>query len=496
MATSTEGEERASLERRVQERRQLEAKEPSQLIVNELEVAERVIVPEVQASAFKDEIAELKKITNEDPKEIGFATARRTTVKAHSSIFKIDPFPDEYGILRVGGHLRHFHERVKHQGKGMTLNEIRSNGFWITGGSSAVSNTIALCVKCQRLRGAVQEQRMADLPKDRLESAPPFTSCGVDYFGPFLVKVGRKEVKRYGVLFTCMASRAIHLEIANSLDTDSPINAYRRFVSRRGPIRQLRSDQGTNFVGARRQLKEALAEMDQDSVKTELLKDNCDWIEFKMNVPSASHMGGAWERQIRTVRNVLSSLLQDNGAQLDDESLRTLMCEAEGIVNSRPLTVDQLTDPESSGPLTPNHLLTMKSRVLLAPPGSFQSADLYCTRRWRRVQDLVNEFWSRWRKEYLVSLQQRQKWTYSRRNLRVDDIVIIKDDNAVRNCWQLARVSATYPSLDGRVRKVQVALADSCLDKDGKSSAPLRYLERPVQKRIDRKLANSIANLL
>ncbi|KAK3737868.1 hypothetical protein QZH41_019749, partial [Actinostola sp. cb2023] len=521
MATSTEGEERASLERRleyfsdwyrvkraialciryvkllkdrVQERRQLEAKESSQLIVNELEVAERVIVREVQASAFKDEIAELKKLKNEDPKERGFATARRTTVKAHSSIFKIDPFLDEDGILRVGGRLRysrltdgikfpvilprkshvtsliirHFHERVKHQGKGMTLNEIRSNGFWITGGSSAVSNTIALCVKCQRLRGTVQEQRMADLPKDRLESAPPFTSCGVDYFGPFLVKVGRKEVKRYGVLFTCMASRAIHLEIANSLDTDSFINAYRRFVSRRGPIRQLRSDQGTNFVGARRQLKEALAEMDQDSVKAELLKDNCDWIEFKMNVPSASHMGGAWERQIRTVRNVLSSLLQDNGAQLDDESLRTLMCEAEAIVNSRPLTVDQLTDPESSGPLTPNHLLTMKSRVLLAPPGSFQSADLYCTRRWRRVQHLVNEFWSRWRKEYLVSLQQRQKWIYSRRNLRVDDIVIIKDDNAARNCWQLARVSATYPSLDGLVRKVQVALADSCLDKHGK----------------------------
>ncbi|KAK3745254.1 hypothetical protein QZH41_010888, partial [Actinostola sp. cb2023] len=535
MATSTEGEERASLERRleyfsdwyrakraialclryvkllkdrVQERRQLEAKEPSQLIVNELEVAERVIVREVQASAFKDEIAELKKLKNEDPKERGFATARRTTVKAQSSIFKIDPFLDEDGILRFGGRLRysrltdgitfpvilprkshvtsliirHFHERVKHQGKGITLNEIRSNGFWITGGSSAVGNTIALCVKCQRLRGAVQEQRMADLPKDRLESALPFTSCGVDYFGPFLVKVGRKEVKRYGVLFTCMASRAIHLEIANSLDTDSFINAYKRFVSRRGPIRQLRSDQGTNFVGARRQLKEALAEMDQDSVKAELLKDNCDWIEFKMNVPSASHMGGAWERQIRTVRNVLSSLLQDNGAQLDDESLRTLMCEAEAIVNSRPLTVDQLTDPESSGPLTPNHLLTMKSRVLLAPPGSFQSADLYCTRRWRRVQHLVNEFWSRWRKEYLVSLQQRQKWIYSRRNLRVDDIVIIKDDNAARNCWQLARVSATYPSLDGLVRKVQVALADSCLDKHGKRSAPLRYLESPVQK--------------
>lgn len=364
----------------------------------------------------------------------------------------------------------------------MTLNEIRTNGFWITGGSSTVSSIIASCVKCHKLRGAVQEQRMADLPKDRVESAPPFTSCGVDYFGPFMVKVGRKEVKRYGALFTCMASRAIHIEVAHSLDTDSFLNAYRRFVSRRGPIRQLRSDQGTNFVGARRELKEALEEMSVDRVKKELLKDNCDFIEFKMNVPSASHMGGVWERQIRTVRNVLASLLQDNGAQLDDEALQTLMCEAEAIVNSRPLTVDQLTDPASPSPLTPNHLLTTKSKVLLAPPGSFQSADLYSTRRWRRVQHLINEFWSRWRKEYLVTLQQRQRWTRTRKNLEVNDIVIIKDDNTARNCWQLARVSATYPSSDGLVRKVQVALADSCLDKKGKRTAQLRYLERPVQK--------------
>lgn len=493
------------LKERVEKRRQLK---PAQLIVDELDAAECVIVRAMQSDAFKEEIAELKKAKKEVPDERGSATVRQATVKSRSVLFKLNPFLDDDGLLRVGGRLRyasqadkikfpvilsrkchvtslivrHFHERVKHQGKGMTLNEIRSNGFWITGGSSAVSNMIVSCVKCQRLRGALQEQRMADLPKDRLESAPPFTSCGVDYFGPFTVKIGRKEVKRYGVLFTCMASRAIHLEVANSLDTASFINAYRRFVSRRGPIRQLRSDQGTNFVGARRELREALAEMKQDVIKTKLLKDNCDWVEFKMNVPSASHMGGAWERQIRTVRNVLSSLLQSNAAQLDDESLRTFMCEAEAIVNCRPLTVDQLADPQSPGALTPNHLLTMKSRVLLAPPGSFQSADLYCTRRWRRVQHLANEFWCRWRKEYLVSLQQRQKWTHPRRNLQVDDVVIIKDKDTPRNNWQLARVSTTYPSSDGLVRKVQVALADSCLDKDGKRRAPLRYLERPVQK--------------
>ena len=189
-------------------------------------------------------------------------------------------------------------------------------------------------------------------------------------------------------------------------------------------MRQLRSDQGTNFVGARRELREALEEMNEDKVREELLKSKCDWISFKMNMPAASHMGGVWERQIRTVRAVLSSLLVSNGAQLDDESLRTLMCEAESIVNSRPLTVNQLTDPDSPEPLTPSHLLTMKSKILLPPPGVFEGADVYSQRCWRRVQHLVNEFWTRWRKEFLLSLQERQKWVHPERNLCVGDIYL------------------------------------------------------------------------
>ena len=202
-----------------------------------------------------------------------------------------------------------------------------------------------------------------------------------------------------------MASRATHLETANSLETDSFINALRRFINRRGPIRQLRSVQGTNLVGARNELTQALGEMDQEKIITKLLEEQCDWFSFKMNIPAASHMGGVWEQQIRSVHNVLSSSLQDNRKQLDDESLSTLMSEAEAIVNSCPLTVNQLADPDSSSPLTSNHLLTMKSKVVLAPPGAFQPADVYCRKRWRRVQHLANEFWTHWKKEFLLSLQ-------------------------------------------------------------------------------------------
>ena len=353
--------------------------------VTELESAERAIIRAVQTSAFKEELHVLKQIKrkNPDPNSRAWAQQRKSNIKTYGSLYKLDPFVDDDEILRVGGRLRraslsddmkfpiilprnshvttlivrYFHARTSHQGKTMTLNEVRSNGFWIISGSVVVSSIISSCVKCKKLRGAVQEQRMSE---DRLETAPPFTYCAVDYFGPFIVKDGRKELKRYGVLFTCMASRAIHLGTSNSLDTDSYINALRRFISPRGPIRQPRSEQGTNFVGALKELAEALGEMDQERIKAKLLEEQCDWFSFKMNVPAASHMGGVWERQIRTVRSVLSSLLNNNGRQLDDESLSTLTCEAEAIVNGRPLTVTQISDPDSPSPLTPNQLLTMK----------------------------------------------------------------------------------------------------------------------------------------
>ena len=147
--------------------------------------------------------------------------------------------------------IRYFHDRTPHQGKGITLNEIRSNGFWVIGEPSAVSNAIVSCVKCRTLRGPVVEPKMSDHPEDRVDVSPFFSYCAVDYFGPFMIKDGRKGLKRYGVFFTCMSSRAVHVETASSLETDSFIHALRRFLCRRGPVRQLRSDQGTNFIGAR-----------------------------------------------------------------------------------------------------------------------------------------------------------------------------------------------------------------------------------------------------
>ena len=351
-----------------------------------------------------------------------------------SPLSKLDPYKDSNGVIRVSGRLdlsdvpgqcihpailpktghvteiviRHYHHKYRHEGRGIATNEIKASGYRIVEATSAVSFAICTCVTCCTLRGKLQEQRMAELPHDRLETVPPFTNCVVDYFCPFVIREGRKDLKRYGVLFTCMASRAVHVEVATTLETDSFSNAF-RFVSRRGPIWQLRSDQSTNFVGARRELKAALEELDHDNIRSVLQCHHCGWFVFKMNVLSASHMGGVWERQIRSVCNVLSSLLQTNGFQFNHEAVTTFMCEAEAIVNSRPLTTDSLNNPTSLNPLTPNHLLTMKTKVLLPPPFVFEAPDKHRRKHWRRVQHLANEFWIRWKKEYLLNLQQGQK---------------------------------------------------------------------------------------
>ena len=222
--------------------------------------------------------------------------------------------------------------------------------------------------------------------------------------------------------------------------------------------------------------------MNQDHVQEYLLRNGCEWIPFKMNMPHCSHKGGTWERLIRSVRNALEPLLSKVGSQLDDETLRTLMTEVECIINSRPLSVYYLCDAQAPEPLTPNHLLNMKPKRVLPTPGEFQRADVYCRKRWRRVQYSANQFWLRWRNEYLQMLQVRRKWIQPKRNLAVGDIVISKESEEACNKWPLGTVVQVYPSEDGLVRKVKLVMADGDLDDCGKCQSPPSYLDRPIHK--------------
>ncbi|XP_066928826.1 uncharacterized protein [Clytia hemisphaerica] len=405
----------------------------------------------------------------------------------------LNPFLDHRGILRVGGRLKHsslafdekhpiilpkdsplsekivlfYHEKVFHAGRGITLNAIRQAGLWILHLNSLCKRVIFNCVSCRKLRGKTATQFMSDLPSFRVDSHPPFSYSGVDLFGPYEIKDRRSVVKRHGVIFTCLASRAAHVETVNSLETDSFILALRRFMSRRGSVKYLRSDNGTNFVGADNEMKRELQKMDWDKVKDFLVGQDCSWVEWEFNPPSASHHGGVWERQIRSAKQILSGILLTHGKSLNDESLRTLLCEVENVLNTRPLTVQCLNDPMSLAPLFPSNLLTTKSDVVLPPPGNFDEPYVFPRRYWKRVQHLTNEFWQRWRKEFLTTLQSRTKWLSSKRNFKLNDIVLLKPDNEyiTRNKWPLGRVTKVFKGSDNRVRSLSIKTKDSELER-------------------------------
>ncbi|XP_066928571.1 uncharacterized protein [Clytia hemisphaerica] len=261
----------------------------------------------------------------------------------------LNPFLDHRGILRVGGRLKHsslafdekhpiilpkdsplsekivlfYHEKVFHAGRGITLNAIRQAGLWILHLNSLCKRVIFNCVSCRKLRGKTATQFMSDLPSFRVDSHPPFSYSGVDLFGPYEIKDRRSVVKRHGVIFTCLASRAAHVETVNSLETDSFILALRRFMSRRGSVKYLRSDNGTNFVGADNEMKRELQKMDWDEVKDFLVGQDCSWVEWEFNPPSASHHGGVWERQIRSAKQILSVVLEESTTS-DKRVLATL----------------------------------------------------------------------------------------------------------------------------------------------------------------------------
>lgn len=407
-----------------------------------------------------------------------------------SPLYKLDVFLDKDSVLRVGGRLQDAvspfnikhpavlpgksvatklyvymkHKEAAHQGKTTTLNAIRASGIYVVNGGKLVSSICHNCVKCLRLRGQPVSQRMANLSPPQVTPCPPFTHTGMDVFGPLYVKHGRKDAKRYGLLFTCLASRGVHIELLEDMSADCFIISLRSFLAIRGPVSVLYSDRGTNFVGAKAELER---EISKDNVKKFMTNRQC---QFKFNVPAASHMGGTWERMIRTVRNVLNGILiESNTCRLDSCSLRSLFYECMYIVNSRPLTTQQLAGDNSVEPipLTPNHLLTMKQDTLSPPGGEFSEADLYSRKRWRRVQYLVQQFWSRWKLEYLQDLQKRTKWNQKQRNFKVNDIVLLVEDDLPRSQWRLARIRGIVESRDGLVRKVQIATGSRTLMERG-----------------------------
>ncbi|XP_062541503.1 uncharacterized protein LOC134209541 [Armigeres subalbatus] len=320
----------------------------------ELGIAETIIWRLSQQESFPDEVSQLKQANGK--------------VEKSSKIYKLSPYIDENGVLRQNGRigaatntrfdmkypiilstyhpttlllLNHYHRTNHHINYETVVNEIRQN-FYISHLRAAVRKTARSCQWCKIHKSQPTTPKMAPLPAARLASFErPFSYVGVDYFGPVLVKVGRSLAKRWVALFTCLTIRAVHLEVAYTLSTESCITCFRRFIARRGAPLEVYTDNGTNFQGAERLLRQQISE----SLAETFTNAKTKWF---FNAPSAPHMGGAWERMVRSVKVAIESI--DTGRKLHDEGFLTLLAEAEALRDS--LTPAFVTLPDDNKPRT------------------------------------------------------------------------------------------------------------------------------------------------
>lgn len=441
------------------------------------------------------------------PREVN-ACLNSEILPKESQLVKLRPKIDGRELLYVGGRLSNadIPEGAKHQyivpadsplamlliqrahfltlhgTTGQIMTHLRQR-FWILRMRQAVRKVVDACVTCLRFHQRPNDQLMADLPVCRVTQSEPFSRTGIDFAGPFRIKAkaGRPPSKRnvyrtkaeirasdtmlkaWITVFTCMATRAIHLDVIVGLSTEEFMAAFARFVNRRGRCFELYSDNGTSFVGTNNELSAALVQWSKNVPNHELSKYQTEW---RFITPAAPHHGGAWESMVKRVKFHMRRVIGDR--ILTRDQLYTTMTQIEGCVNSRPLW-PMTDDPTDLLPVTPAHLIIGKP--ILPQPLTGDLADLPENRltMWGSQQKLEQHFWKRWHEEYLVGLQERNKWYRPKNNLKIGDMVILRDENLPPVSWAIGRVTAVFPGADGFVRSVTI-------------KTPTSELNRPVQK--------------
>ena len=432
------------------------------LRVHELERSLNILVKLIQSESFPVELKQLK---------------LKGTVDASSNILSLSPFLDNDGIVRVGGRLKNSpytvdkknpillhadhhitkilltyeHQRLMHVGPQALLAIVREK-FWVIKGRNLARIVTKRCVRCIRFKPAVAKVIMGHLPKDRIVPSSPFTISGVDFAGPFTIKErkGRcnKFSKCYVCLFICFSTKAVHLELVSSLSTDDFMLALRRFISRRGKPRKIYSDNGTNFVGASKELSRYFVSAERDITEAALRVE----IEWSFLPPYSPHFGGLWEAGVKSVKHHLRRVLTES--RLTFEEFTTLLTQIEAILNSRPLC-PLSTDPNDYSILTPAHFLIGRPLVA-APDDNLTTERLNRLNRYQLIQRISQHFWKRWVREYLAELQQRSKWKINHSKLKEGALVLLIDDNTSPTEWRRGRIISLIPGVDGISRVAEV----------------------------------------
>ena len=345
--------------------------------------------------------------------------------------------------------ITHEHLRLLHAGATLVCASLAQR-FCILRGRRAIRAKIRSCVTCKRIGARPKPQILGQLPTARLNVRDVFDNTGVDYAGPIYIKTGsvRKPIiiKGYVAVFVSLSVKAVHLEPVTELTTSAFIATLRRFIARRGMPATMWSDNGTNFVGAAKEIKKLVSDPE--------LSDYCSHqgIHWKFAPEHAPHFGGLWEAAVKSFKQHLRRVVGE--AKLTYEELATTLTQIEACLNSRPLT--PLPD-ESEGieVLTPGHFLIGKPLTALPDPPESR-LPISMLRRWNLCQNLTNHFWNRWSKEYLITLNRLAKWQEPTENLQVNDIVCLREEPTIPTKWPLARITKVHPGKDGKVRVVTV----------------------------------------
>jgi len=365
---------------------------------------------------------------------------------------------------------KYLHDKGGHLGVTASIAKVRYQ-YWIIGIHQIMRSIISQCVHCRKKLKQMCEQIMSPLPEERLKPSPPFTNTCIDYFGPYQIKgevQKRVRGKAYGVIFTCLAVRAVYLDVSSDFSTDAFLQVLRRFASTRGWPQKIFSDEGTQLVGASRELRDLVSGLDWKHIREFGYEHNIEW---KFSPADAPWYNGTAEALVKSTKRALGAAVGES--VLSFSELQTCLMEAAQLVNQRPIGVLP-NSPNDSTYLCPNDLLLGRATAQI-PQGPFKERTNY-KHRFDFIQSIVSAFWKRWSREAFPNLVLRPKWHTERRNLMSGDVVWVQDSNDVRGKWKMASVKEPLISQDGRVRRVKLNYrTDAGTDQ---------VVERPVQRLI------------
>ena len=367
------------------------------------------------------------------------------------------------------------HDKVFHNGTVDTLNCLRQR-YWVLRGREQVKRFVRRCTLCKKLEGLpFNTVYNPELPSFRVDEAPPFSNVGIDMAGPLLVKGNDKgdTSKSYVCLFTCAATRAVHLELVTSLSVETFICAFRRFCARRGLPTLIITDNAKMFKSASKEVKRLLR---SPRLSEYFMTKGARW-RF---IPELSpFQGGFWERLVRSTKRCLTKII--GRALLSYDELATIITEVESVINSRPLTYVLDDSDGVSYPLTPSQLINGRNLSSVPNDAYFEIINTYeqLSKRAKYNRRLLSHFTNRWKKEYLVSLLEKyrpRKDSMFNPDVKINDTCIIRNEQVERAFWKLCKVEELITGADGSTRSARV----SVMANDGKKKILIRSLKHLI----------------